>query len=56
MPKEDGRQRPIGVASLEAKVVQGAVVTVLNAIYECDFLASCTDSAQDAANTMHWTR
>jgi len=38
IPKEDGRLRPLGVASLEDKVVQGAVVTVLNAIYECDFL------------------
>ena len=38
IPKADGRQRPLGVASLEDKIVQGAVVTVLNAIYECDFL------------------
>jgi group II intron reverse transcriptase/maturase len=38
IPKADGRQRPLGVASLEDKIVQGAVVKVLNAIYECDFL------------------
>ncbi|AOE83091.1 DNA polymerase [Pseudomonas sp. TCU-HL1] len=38
IPKTDGRQRPLGVASLEDKIVQQAVVTVLNAIYEEDFL------------------
>jgi group II intron reverse transcriptase/maturase len=38
IPKEDGRQRPLGVASLEDKIVQRAVVQVLNAIYEEDFL------------------
>jgi group II intron reverse transcriptase/maturase len=35
--KEDGGQRPIGIAALEDKLVQQAVVTVLNAIYEEDF-------------------
>lgn len=38
IPKVDGRQRPLGIASLEDKVVQRAVVEVLNAIYEVDFL------------------
>ena len=38
IPKADGRQRPLGIASIEDKVVQQAVVTVLNAIYEEDFL------------------
>ncbi len=38
IPKADGRQRPLGVASLEDKVVQWALVEVLNAIYEPDFL------------------
>lgn len=38
IPKADGRQRPLGVASLEDKIVQRAVVEVLNAIYEVDFL------------------
>jgi RNA-directed DNA polymerase len=38
IPKTDGRQRPLGIASLEDKVVQRAVVDVLNAIYEMDFL------------------
>ena len=38
IPKPDGRQRPLGVASLEDKILQRAVVEVLNAIYEQDFL------------------
>ena len=37
IPKADGRQRPLGIAALEDKVVQQAVVTVLNQIYEADF-------------------
>lgn len=37
IPKADGRQRPLGIASLEDKIVQQAVVTILNAIYEEDF-------------------
>ena len=36
--KPDGRQRPLGIAALEDKIVQRAVVEVLNAIYEEDFL------------------
>jgi len=38
IPKPDGRLRPLGVAALEDKIVQRAVVEVLNAIYEEDFL------------------
>jgi RNA-directed DNA polymerase len=38
IPKPDGRLRPLGVAALEDKIVQRAVVTVLEAIYEADFL------------------
>lgn len=38
LPKPDGRQRPIGIAALEDKIVQQAVVRVLNQIYEEDFL------------------
>lgn len=38
IPKADGRQRPLGIASLEDKIVQRALVQVLNAIYEQDFL------------------
>jgi group II intron reverse transcriptase/maturase len=36
--KADGRQRPLGIAALEDKIVQRALVEVLNAIYEQDFL------------------
>ena len=38
IPKPDGRQRPLGIAALEDKILQRAVVEVLNAIYEVDFL------------------
>ncbi|HET6618702.1 MAG TPA: group II intron reverse transcriptase/maturase [Dongiaceae bacterium] len=38
IPKPDGRQRPLGIAALEDKIVQRAIVEVLNAIYEEDFL------------------
>jgi len=37
LPKPDGRQRPIGIASLEDKIVQKAMVWVLECIYENDF-------------------
>src|SRR5471030_2265347 len=36
--KADGKQRPLAIAALEDKIVQGATVMVLNAIYEEDFL------------------
>ena len=38
IPKSDGRQRPLGITALEDKVVQHAVGTVLNQIWEEDFL------------------
>jgi RNA-directed DNA polymerase len=38
IPKPGGQQRPLGIAALEDKIVQKAVVAVLNAIYEEDFL------------------
>jgi group II intron reverse transcriptase/maturase len=38
IPKADGRQRPLGIAALEDKIVQQSVVTILNQIYEEDFL------------------
>jgi RNA-directed DNA polymerase len=38
IPKPDGKQRPLAVAALEDKIVQRAVVTLLNAIYEEEFL------------------
>lgn len=38
IPKTDGRQRPLGIAALEDKIVQQAVVSLLEPIYEEDFL------------------
>ncbi len=38
IPKPDGSQRPLAIAALEDKIVQRATATVLNAIYEEDFL------------------
>jgi len=38
IPKPDGRQRPLGVTTLEDKLVQRATTGVLNAVYETDFL------------------
>src|SRR5664279_5885301 len=38
IPKADGRLRPLGIATLGDKIVQRAVVEVLNAVYEVDFL------------------
>lgn len=38
IPKADGSRRPLAIAALEDKIVQGATVMVLNAIYEEDFL------------------
>ena len=38
IPKADGRQRPLAIAALEDKIVQGAAVLVLNAIFEEEFL------------------
>ena len=48
IPKSDGRQRPLGVAALEDKIVQYAGKRT--------FWASATDSGLGAANKMHWTR
>jgi len=38
IPKPDGQQRPLGVTTLEDKIVQRATVEVLNAVYEADFI------------------
>jgi RNA-directed DNA polymerase len=37
IPKADGRLRPLGIAVVEDKILQRAVVEVLNAVYESDF-------------------
>jgi hypothetical protein len=49
IPKPDGRQRPLGIAALEDKIVQRAVVEVLNAIYEEDFLGFSYGSAMSCS-------
>src|SRR6516165_6470226 len=56
IPKADGRLRPLGIAALEDKIIQRAVVEVLNAIYEADFLGSPTGFGSGAAPMMRWTR
>ena len=38
IPKTDGRQRPLGIAALEDKIVQAAVAVILTPIYEAEFL------------------
>lgn len=38
IPKADGTRRPLGIAAVEDKVVQHAVVTILQQVYEVDFL------------------
>jgi len=38
IPKADGKQRPLGIAAVEDKIVQQAIVTVLTPIYESEFL------------------
>lgn len=38
IPKENGATRPIGISTVEDKIVQGAMRDVLEAIYEQDFL------------------
>ena len=58
IPKGDGRTRPIGVSSVEDKIVQGALREVLEAVYEQDFL-ECSygfrpgRSAHDTLRAMH---
>jgi RNA-directed DNA polymerase len=58
IPKENGSTRPIGVSTVEDKIVQGALRDVLEAIYEQDFM-SCSygfrpgRSAHDAIRELH---
>jgi retron-type reverse transcriptase len=56
IPKADGRQRPLGIASLEDKVVQRAVVEILNAIYERTSSAFRTGSDLGATCITRWMR
>jgi RNA-directed DNA polymerase len=60
IPKPDGRERPLGIASLEDKIVQRALVEVLNVIYEPQFfrvfvwLSSRTKPTRCARRTVGW--
>ena len=56
IPKPDGRQRPIGIAALEDKIVQKCLVWVLEQIYEEDFLGFSYGFRPGKVNTMPWTR
>ena len=56
IPKADGRQRPLGIAAIEDKVVQAAVVTVLTPIYESEFLGSATVSGRSVTSIKGWMR
>jgi RNA-directed DNA polymerase len=58
IPKADGQMRPLGIAAVEDKIVQHAVVTVLNQVYEADFLGFSYGfrpgrSAHDALDALH---
>ncbi|WP_348625957.1 maturase [Mesorhizobium sp. LSJC280B00] len=54
IPKADGKQRPLAIAALEDKIVQGATVLVLNAIYEGDFCGFSHGFRPGEGRTMHW--
>ncbi len=56
IPKADGRQRPLGIAALEDKLVQQAVVTILNQIYEVDFKGFSMGFVLGAARIKRSTR
>jgi RNA-directed DNA polymerase len=56
IPKADGRQRPLGIAALEDKIVQQAVVTVLNEIYEVDFRGFSYGFRPGRGPTGRWMR
>ena len=56
IPKADGRQRPLGIAALEDKIVQRAVGTVLNQSGKRTFWAFRMGSGRGAASKMHWMR
>jgi retron-type reverse transcriptase len=55
IPKPDGRQRPLGIAALEDKIVQRAVVEVLNQSTKKTSSGSRTGSDQGAVSMMRWT-
>jgi RNA-directed DNA polymerase len=56
IPKADGRLRPLGIAALEDKIVQRAVVEVLGAVYEADFRGFSYGSGPGATRIRRWMR
>jgi RNA-directed DNA polymerase len=56
IPKADGSKRPLSILCLEDKIVQQAVATVLEAIYEEDFLGLSYGFRRGAASMMRWMR
>ena len=54
--KADGRQRPLGIASLEDKIVQHAIATILNRYTRWTFAASRTGFDRAAVHIRRWTR
>lgn len=53
IPKPEGGQRPLGILVLEDKIVQRGVATILNAIYEQDFLDVSYGFRESRTRTMH---
>jgi RNA-directed DNA polymerase len=56
VPKPEGGMRPLGIAALEDKIVQQAARTVLECIYEQDFLGFSYGYRLDVALTKPWMR
>jgi len=54
IPNPDGRKRPLGIASLEDKIVQCAVVEMLSAIYEPSILGFSYGFDRGAASITRW--
>ena len=54
IPKADGRQRPLGIAALEDKIVQAAVVAILTPIYEAEFQGFSYGFRPNVASTKRW--